>query len=267
MNIHVFPGSSPFVVFAQASILMNSKIQTMCVKTNTGVRFTPPEVMDEGCIKMLYYDNQNFTMCQRVLEIKMNEGSKDLSKQKEPDFSDLCNLLNSNEVFKDYYVVYGYFHGVYEVKIYTSLSVLQKFERFFLKIPDDSSIAFVFNQRNFLVPLFVKALARQLGRKPPIDAEYDQDIVQIWLSNNEPRKDLIVHSSTLDNMKTEYIVNLSSIHERNETRNAKSQYSHIFIPTPSRDELEAMKFLGSEKNKQSDEAYSMYRSKFEKYLN
>ena len=60
MNIHLFPGRSPFVVFARASIFMNCKIQAMCVKTNTCVRFTPPEVMDEDCVKMLYYDNQNF---------------------------------------------------------------------------------------------------------------------------------------------------------------------------------------------------------------
>ena len=150
MNIHLFPGHTSYVVFARASILVNCKIQIMCVKTNTSVRFTPPEVMDEDCIKMIYYDNQNFTMCQRVLEIKMNEENNDLSKQMEPDFTNLCDLLNGNYIFKDYYVVYGYdyFHGVYEVKIYTSLSLLQKFKRFFEKIPHDSSIASVFDQRN-----------------------------------------------------------------------------------------------------------------------
>ena len=96
----------------------------MCVKTNTVVRFTPPKVMDEDFINMIYYDNEIFTLCQRVLEIKMNEESKDLSKQMEPDFSDLGNLLNGNYVFKDYYFVYeyDYFHGVYEVEIYKRCS-------------------------------------------------------------------------------------------------------------------------------------------------
>ena len=269
-EFHVFLGSSPFVVFARASILMNCKIQTMCVKTNTVVRFTPPEAMDEDFVKMIYYDNEIFTMCQRVLEIRMNEENQDLSKQMAPDFSNLCNLLNGNYIFKDYYVVYGYdyFYGVYDIEIYTNLSLLQKFERFFEKIPLDSSIAFVFDKRNApFVPLFIKALSIQLERKPPFDAMYDQDIVQTWLSNNESRGDLIAHSSTLNNMKTEFIINLSSIHERKfATRNAKTQYSHIFLTTPTRDEHEAMTFLSSENYKQSDEAYLMYRNKFEKYL-
>ena len=117
------------------------------------------------------------------------------------------------------------------------------------------------------VPLFVKALLIQLERNPPIDAKYDPDIVQTWLSNNEPRKDLIAHSSALNNVKAEFIINLTSIHERKfATRNAKSQYSHIFLPTPSRDEHEAMSFLTSENYKQSDEASPMYRNKMEKYL-
>ena len=77
---------NPFVAFAEASILMNCKIQTMCVKTNIRVSFTPPEVLDEDCLKILYYHHQNFTMCQRVVEIRMNEGNTDSSKQLEPDF-------------------------------------------------------------------------------------------------------------------------------------------------------------------------------------
>ena len=93
------------------------------------------------------------------------------------------------------------------------------------------------------------------------------DIVQTWLSNNEPRKDLIAHSSALNNVKAEFIINLTSIHERKfATRNAKSQYSHIFLTTPTRDEHEAMTFLSSENYKQSDEASPMYRNKMEKYL-
>ena len=82
----MFTGSNPLVVFAKASLIMNCKIQTMCVKTNTRVSFTPPEVMDEDCLKILYYHHQNFTMCQRVVEIRMNEESEDSSKQLEPDF-------------------------------------------------------------------------------------------------------------------------------------------------------------------------------------
>jgi hypothetical protein len=79
--IHIFSGSNPLVMFAKASIIMNCKIQTMCVKTNVSVSFTPPEVIDEDCLKILYYHHQNFTMCQRVVEIRMNERIMDLSKQ------------------------------------------------------------------------------------------------------------------------------------------------------------------------------------------
>ena len=86
MNFHILSGKDPFAVFAEASILMNCKIQTMCVKTNIRVSFTPPEVMDEDCLKILYYHHENFTMCQRVVEIRMNEGNMDSSKQMGLDF-------------------------------------------------------------------------------------------------------------------------------------------------------------------------------------
>ena len=65
---------------------MNCKIQTLCVKTNIRVSFTPPKVMDEECVKILYYNHEDFTMCQRVVEIRMNEGLMDLSKQMGQDF-------------------------------------------------------------------------------------------------------------------------------------------------------------------------------------
>ena len=81
-----FSGTNPFVVFAEASILMNCKIQTLCVKTNVCVNFSPPEMMNEDCLKILYYHNEDFTMCQRVMEIRMNDGNQDSSKQMEPDF-------------------------------------------------------------------------------------------------------------------------------------------------------------------------------------
>merc|ERR1719362_704033 len=48
-------GTNPFDVLARASIFLNCKIQTMFVKTNVSVSFTPPEVMNEHCLKMLYY--------------------------------------------------------------------------------------------------------------------------------------------------------------------------------------------------------------------
>ena len=144
MNFHILSGKDPFVGFAEASILMNCKIQTLCVKTNTRVCFTPPEVTDDDCIKILYYHHDNFTMCQRVAEIRMNEGNKDLSKQMEPDISEVEKLPWK---FRKHYSVYGYdsSHALYEVEIYARLSVLQKFERFFEKIPHDSSIAFIHN--------------------------------------------------------------------------------------------------------------------------
>ena len=47
--------SNEFVMIAKASILMNCKIQTHCIKTNISVNFTPPEVMDGDCVKILYY--------------------------------------------------------------------------------------------------------------------------------------------------------------------------------------------------------------------
>ena len=85
-NIHIFSGSNPLVMFAKASIIMNCKIQTMCVKTNIRVSFTPPEVLDEDCLKILYYHHENFTICQRVVEVRMNEGNMDSSKQMGLDF-------------------------------------------------------------------------------------------------------------------------------------------------------------------------------------
>ena len=135
---------------------------------------------------------------------------------------------------------------------------------------------------------FVKALLRHLGRKTPVMAVGDEniscyrsilclkgpDIVQTWLSNNEPRRDLIAYLSTLKNKKAEFIINLSlynhdKVPENNQissARNATSKYSNICLPTPTSDEYEAVTFLSSKKNKESDEAYSMHRSKMEKYL-
>ena len=159
---------------------------------------------------------------------------------------------------------------VNDVEIYsTGLSVLQKFEMFFEKIPHDSSIAFDFNQRyDDDIPLFVKALLRHLGRKPPIDANYDQDIVQTWLSNNESRRDLVAHLSTFGNTKAEFIINLSSysyLDQISAARNATSKYSYICLPFPSTDERYAMTFLSSEEYNQSDKAYSVHWNNMEKY--
>ena len=177
------------------------------------------------------------------------------------------------------------------MEIYKSLSVLQKFERFFEKMPHESSIAFIINKMDApFVPLFVKALLRYLGRKAPIMAvvdgniswyrfkswitgiKYDQDIIETWLSNNEPRRDLIAHSSSLYNMKAEFIINLSDYFNNytNEqmfaTRNATSGYSHIRLPSPFLDELQAMKFLSSKINQTSDRVYPIHRNNMEKYL-
>ena len=271
MNVQSFSGSNPFVVFAKASILMSCKIQTLCVKTNIGVTFIPPKVIDGECVKILYCHNQNFTMCQRVLEIKMNEGNNDSSKQTEPELSGSFIEKMHWQIFRDYYVVYGYdcSHSSYEVEINTSSSLLQKFDRFFDKIPHDSSIAFINRRHAPFVPLFVKALLRLLGRKPPIDAKYDRDIVQTWLSNSEARPDLIAHSSTLNNLKTEFIINLSPsslpLEQISGARSATSQYTHICLPTPATDELIAMAFLSSDFEK-NDEAYLMHRINLEKYL-
>ena len=149
-----------------------------------------------------------------------------------------------------------------------------------------------FDEVNFglctFVTFFVKALLRHLGRKTPVMAVGDEniscyrsilclkgpDIVQTWLYNNEPRRDLVAHLSTLKNMKAEFIINLSlfnphTVPEYNKissARNATSKYSNIFLPTPTTDEYEAVTFLSSKKNKESDEAYSIHRSKMEKYL-
>ena len=83
LNIDTFSGRNPIAVFAKASFLMKCKIQALCIKTNITVSFTPPKVINEDCFKILYYHHQNFTMCQRVGEIKMNEKNKDSSKQME----------------------------------------------------------------------------------------------------------------------------------------------------------------------------------------
>ena len=98
-NIHMFSGSTPFVVFAQASMLMNYKIETLCIKTNIRASFTPPEVMDEDCLKILYYHHENFTMCQRVVEIRKNEQNMDSSQQMELDLS-IIKLSGRNEIIE-----------------------------------------------------------------------------------------------------------------------------------------------------------------------
>ena len=274
MNICVFSGSNPFVVFAKASFQRSCKIQTMCVKTNIRGSFTPPEAMDEDSIKILYYHDQNFMMCQRI--VKMNERNKDLSKQMEPDLSGLCSQKIDWQLSRDFYVVYGYddSHCIYEVEIYSGLSLLQKFERFFEKIPQDSSIAFIFNRSYAgryapFFPFFVKALLRHLGRKPPIVAKYDSHI-QAWSSKNAPRKDLIAYSSNLNNVKAKFIINLSSNLLSNEqisaTRNVTSRYTDIHLPNPSTDELTAMTFLSSDQHKQNHEAYSIHMNNMETYL-
>merc|ERR1712008_100677 len=95
-------------------------------------------------------------------------------------------------------------------------------------------------------------------------------IVQIWLSSNEPRRDLIACSSTLNHTEAKFIINISdystSYKQVSAARNATSQYTYIYLPFPSRDEHEAMAFYSSEENKQSDEAYSMLRNNMETYL-
>ena len=271
MNFHMLSGSNPLVLFAKASILMKCAIQTMCVKTNIRVSFTPPDVTYEDCLKMLYYHHQDFTVCQRVMEIRLNEGNEDSSKQMEPDFSEFEK--EPWIFFKNYLVVYGYdsFHSIYEVEIYASFSVLQKFETFFEKIPHDSSVVFINNCTSSIFYIFVKTLLRRLGRKKPIDACSEsgwtakRNIVQTWLSKNEPRRDLIAHLSTLRNMKVEFIISLSPF-LLSVARNASSKYSNIHLPTPSKNELEAMTFLSSGKYQNSNIQISHHRKNMEKYL-
>ena len=100
-------GNNPFVVFAEASILMKCKIQTLCIETDISLSFTPPEVIDEDCIKILYYHQQDFTICQRVVEMRRNEENKDSNKQMEPDFALWIEKMNW-KLFRDYIVVHGY---------------------------------------------------------------------------------------------------------------------------------------------------------------
>ena len=108
----------------------------------------------------------------------MNEGNKDSSKQVGPDFSEVAHYRQLRCYYRYYFTVYGYDYsqGVYEVEIHTSLSILQKFEKFFEKIPHESSVVFIYQKRP-LFPLFVKAFLRRLGRKPPIDAAIDGESV------------------------------------------------------------------------------------------
>ena len=272
MNVYTFSGSDPFMVFAEASILMNCKIQILWVQTNISVCFTPPEMMDEYCQKILYYYHQNFAMCQTVVEIRTSE-DRDSSKQMEPNLAEECLQKKNWRLFRDYFVIarYSYSQCIYEVDIYTSFTVLQKFEKLFEKIPQDSSIAFIFILGNApFVPVFVRALSRQFGRKAPIDAKNDPDIVQTWLSNNEPRTDLIAHSSALKNMKTKFITNLSSNlltpEEISATQNVTSQYTHICLPAPSKNEHKAMIYFSSEKHSDQDWQKNWHRQNLKNYL-
>ena len=93
----MFIGNDPLVVFAKASMLMNCKIQTLCIKTNIRVSFTAPEVTDKDCLKILYYHHQDFTMCQRVVEIRKNEQNMDSSQQMELNLS-IIKLSGRNEI-------------------------------------------------------------------------------------------------------------------------------------------------------------------------
>ena len=100
MNVHILSGWNPVFVFAKASIFMNCKIQTMCVKPNIRMKFTPPELLDEDCLKILYYHHKNIAMCQRVVEIRMNEGNEDSNKQTGLDFLVIkANGTNENVEF------------------------------------------------------------------------------------------------------------------------------------------------------------------------
>ena len=86
-----------------------------------------------------------------------------------------------------------------------------------------------------------------------------------WLSNNETKRDVTAHRF---DMKAKFIINQSfeTQHSEANSRNVTSQYTHIYLPTLSADELEAITFLSSEKNEQSDEAYPMHANNMEKYL-
>ena len=57
-------------------------------------------------------------------------------------------------------------------------------------------------------------------------------------------------------MKAEFVINLSLYNDLpyqiSATGNATSKYSNICLPTPHTDEHEALTFLSSMKNKQSD---------------
>ena len=79
----------------------------MCVKTNIRVSFTPPKVTDEICVKIVYYHHGNFTICQRVVEIGMNEGINDTSKQLGPNFSEVYSQKIGVPLSRDCYVVRG----------------------------------------------------------------------------------------------------------------------------------------------------------------
>ena len=99
LEMNVFSESNPVVMFAEASIYMKCKIQTLCINSNICVNYTPPEVMNEDCVKILYYHHEDFTMCQRVVEIRMNEGNIDSSKQLGLDFL-VINVTGRNENVK-----------------------------------------------------------------------------------------------------------------------------------------------------------------------
>ena len=87
------------------------------------------------------------------------------------------------------------------------------------------------------------------------------------MSNKQlTKRDLITHHF---NTKAEFIIKLydpTKEFQKRSTRNVTSRYTHIWLPTPSADELKAMAFLSSEKNEQSDEAYSIHMNNMEKYL-
>ena len=116
----------------------------------------------------------------------------------------------------NYHIVYGFSDGIpfsTEISVYKKHSVLERFKHFFEKIPPESAVAFVisghFSRSNTLI--FIKLLARLLGRDEPIDALSGSGKVIPWLSSDgQTSQDILTNSQNFSvNMKTKFVIELS----------------------------------------------------------
>ena len=133
------------------------------------------------------------------------------------DISKLTYTLH-DRLANNYHLVYRFSDGdsfSTEISVYKEDSLLERFKHFFETIQPGSMVAFVtsgpFSCSNILI--FIKLLARLLGREEPINAFSDPSKVDSWLLFNGYEHffgfDLFSNSEHFGTKKTKFIIELS----------------------------------------------------------